>query len=147
MQDPHLVALGSSYKYTYAYDTTSRKTSVTYPPDSGNVQRSNSWTYDTVGRIGTFTNRSGEVQTFTYDALNRVTAFSWNDGLTPSVTFGYDVASRLTAINNVNATINRLYYGDNTLYIETETIPGRNADTMTYTYDADGNRALAQWSN
>jgi RHS repeat-associated protein len=145
MQDPRLVALGSSYSYSYAYDTTGRKTSVTYPPDSGNVQRSDSWTYDTVGRIGTFTNRSGEVQTFTYDALNRATGFSWNvNGL--SVTFGYDVASRLTAINNANATISRTYFNDNLLNTETETIIGRNADTMTYTYDADGNRALAQWS-
>jgi RHS repeat-associated protein len=148
MQDPHLVALGTGYNYSYAYDSTGRKTSLTYPPDpaNGNVQRSDLWTYDTAGRIGTFTNRSGEVQTFTYDALNRATGFSWNvSGL--SVTFGYDVASRLTTVNNANAAISRSYYNDNLLYTETETITGRNADTMTYTYDADGNLALDQWSS
>ena len=60
-----------------------------------------------------------------------------------SVTFGYDIASRLTSITNADATISRTYFNDNLLNTETETITGRSADTETYTYDADGNRALA----
>jgi RHS repeat-associated protein len=145
MQDPRLVALGSSYKYTYAYDTTGRKTSVTYPPDSGGTQRTETFTYDTAGRLATFKNRNGKVQTFTWDALNRMTGFSWNDGVTPSVTFGYDVASRLTNVNNVNATISCTYFNDNLLNTETESITGGSANTVTYTYDPDGNRATAVW--
>jgi len=64
-----------------------RKTSVTYAPDSGNVQRSESWHYDTAGRTDTFTNRNGKVQTFTYDALNRTTGFSWEKGKGSVLTF------------------------------------------------------------
>ena len=143
MQDPRLVALNSSYTYTYGYDTTGRKTSVTYPPAvNGGQATSEGFTYDTAGRLQTFVNRNGNTQTFTFDALNRMTGFSWNDGgITPSVTFGYDVASRLTSINNSNANISRVYYNDNLMHTEAETITGGYAKTMTYSYDADGNRA------
>jgi RHS repeat-associated protein len=145
MQDPRLVANNSTYKYTYGYDGMGRRTSLQYPPDSGNVQRTEQFTYDTAGRLGTFANRNGDTQTFSYDALNRMTGFTWDDGITPSVSFGYDVASRVTDINNANATITRQYWGDDTLHIETETVTGRAPETMTYLYDNDGNRSLAQW--
>jgi RHS repeat-associated protein len=71
-----------------------------------------------------------------------MTGFSWNDGgTTPSVSFGYDVASRLTSINNANANITRAYFNDNLLQSETESIIGASSKTVTYSYDADGNRA------
>jgi hypothetical protein len=73
-----------------------------------------------------------------------MTGFSWNDGSTPSVTFGYDVGSRLTSVNNANATISRLYFNDNLLRYETETPTGGVARTVGYTYDADGNRDILQ---
>src|SRR5262249_53053965 len=78
-----------------------------------------------------------------YDALNRMTDFSWNDGSTPSLHFGYDAASRLTAINNANANISRAYYNDNLLQSETEQIllSGGSSKTVSYTYDVDGNRS------
>src|SRR5437667_11611853 len=147
MQDPRLVALNSSYKYIYAYDTTGRKTTVTYPPDAGGTQRTETFGYDTAGRLQTFVNRNAKTQTFTYDALNRMTGFSWNDGLTPSVTFGYDLASRLTSVNNANANISRAYFNDNLLLSETESISGGPAPALTiwYAYDADGNRAVVRW--
>jgi YD repeat-containing protein len=63
MQDPRLVANNSSYNYSYSYDQLARRTSVTYPPDSGNVQRSESWHFDSAGRNDTFTNRAGNVET------------------------------------------------------------------------------------
>jgi YD repeat-containing protein len=57
--------------YTYEYDLMGRKTSVTYPPDSGNVTRSDSYTYDVVtGSLATHTNRAGNSQTFSFDNLN-----------------------------------------------------------------------------
>jgi RHS repeat-associated protein len=147
MQDPRLVAQISSETYTYAYDTTGRKTSVTYPrPQPSATPSQEQWSYDTAGRLATFTNRNNYTQTFTYDALNRVTSFTWNDGgLTPSVSFGYDVASHLTSVNNANANISRTYYNDNLLRAETETITGGSAKTVTYTYDGDGNRASTQY--
>jgi RHS repeat-associated protein len=146
MQDPRLVANSSAYKYTYSYDNMGRKTQLQYPPDSLNVQRTEQWSYDTVGRLQTFINRNQKTQTFSYDALNRMTGFSWNDnGLTPSVTFGYDAASRLTSINNANANISRAYFNDNLLRSETESITGGSSKTVTYFYDADGNRTTTQY--
>jgi YD repeat-containing protein len=72
--------------------------------------------------------------------------FYWNDGATPRVDFGYDAASRLTSVNNANASISRNYYNDNLLYTETEQIllSGGSTKTVTYTYDADGNRSSTQ---
>lgn len=148
MQDPRLVANSSSYNYCYSYDTTGRKTSVTYPPDSGSVQRTESWHYDTAGRVDTFTNRAGNVQTNTYDALNRTTQVSWNDGgVTPTVTFGYDTASRLLTINNANAAITRVYFDDNLPHTEATTYADNTARTVSYTYNADGGCASLQYSS
>jgi RHS repeat-associated protein len=140
MQDPR----GNTY--SHIYDSMGRKRWVIYPEDSNGVQRVEGFTYDTAGRLETFRNRAGYYQTFTYDALNRMSDFSWNDGLTPSVHFGYDVASRLTSIANVNATISRQYFNDNSLRAETQSITGvAAAKTVNYTYDADGNRASIQY--
>ena len=139
-QDPRLY--GTNDQDTYAYDSMGRKHTVTYPaePNTG-VHRTEVFGYDIAGRLSTYQNRAVKTQTFSYDALNRLTGFSWNDGSTPSVSFGYDPASRLTSINNANATISRGYFYDNLLRTETETITGGYAKTVSYTYDADGNRA------
>ena len=143
MQDPHLI--NTAYNYSYIYDQMGRETSLTYPPDSGNAVRSESFAYDTAGRLFTYTTRAGagagQVQTFTYDTLYRRTGFSWNDsGVTPNVAYGYDVANRLTSITNVNAAISRTYFNDNLLNTETEAPTGGSANTVTYAYLADGNR-------
>ena len=140
MQDPHLSS--GSDNYTYTYDLMGRKSWVTYPLDSNSVRFTEHWTYDEVGRLYQFTNRGGAVQTFSYDPLSRMTGFTWSDS-TPAVTFGYDAASRLTNINNANANITRAYYNDGLLHSETESIllTGGHSKTVTYTYDADGNRS------
>jgi RHS repeat-associated protein len=140
MQDPCLVATDSTEKYEYTYDLMGRKAWVFYPKDSYNQNRSEHFIYAAAGRLYQFKNRGGNVQTFTYDALNRTIRSDWNDS-TPDVTFAYDAASRLTSINNANATIARRYYNDNLLYDEIETITGAVARQVSYTYDADGNRS------
>jgi RHS repeat-associated protein len=148
MQDPRLVANNSSYNYSYSYDQMGRKVSMTYPPDSSNIQRTESWHYDVVGRIDTFTNRAGIVKTTVYDALNRSTSVSWNDaGVTPTVTLGYDIASRVTSVTNANAAIVRTYFNDNLLNTETTTYADNIARRVSYTYDADSNRATIQYPN
>src|SRR5262249_4361277 len=120
MKDPRLVTLNNGEQYEYLYDAMGRRTWVNYPHDCG-VQTTEHFTYDDVGRVDTFKNRKGNTQTFTYDALNRITGFSWNDTpRTPSVSFTYDAASRLTEIDNANANISRSYYNDNLLHIETQ---------------------------
>jgi len=145
MQDPHLVAFNNGEAYKYEYDTMGRKKKLTYPLDSANIRRIEQWTYDTAGRLWKFTNRDSKVQTFQYDALNRMKHFDWTNSAAPAVDFVYDAASRLTSINNVNANITRQYYNDNLLYKETEQITGGRSKTVTYTYDADGNRGSTQY--
>ena len=138
MTDPN----NSTDDYIYTYDLTGRKSCVTFPADSNGNHSTEHFTYDTTGRLDTFKNRSGKTQTFSYDALNRITQSSWDDnGITPTVTFSYDAASRVTAINNTNANISRAYFDDNLLRQETESITGGSSKTVAYTYNADGNRA------
>src|SRR5262249_37444773 len=81
--------------------------------------------------------------TFNYDALNRPTYFTWTSNAAPRVDFGYDAASRLITINNVNANITRAFWNDNLLRSETEQIllTGGRSKAVAYTYDDDGNRA------
>jgi len=145
MQDPRLVRLNNGQTYAYAYDLTGRKTSVTYPKDGTNINRTEQWNYDTLGRLQIFSNRAGNVQTFSYDALSRITGFSWNDTpRTPGVDFSYDAASRITEIDNANANISRFYYNDNLLHMETQSLSGAGGVDnrhVTYTYNEDGNPA------
>jgi RHS repeat-associated protein len=150
MQDPKLVADSSTYKYIYVYDNMGRKTSVSYPPDSAGNSRSESFAYDSSGRLSTFTkaypNQANLVQTLAYDALNRTTSVSWNDsGLTPTVTCGYDIASRTISIVNANATIARDYFNDNLLKSETTTYADSTARNVAYTYNANGSRGTIQY--
>ena len=140
MTDPR----NSTDSYTYTYDLMGRKQWITYPLDSSNppAHRVEGFTYDDAGRLWKFKNRNGNYQIFSYDALNRMTGFSWDDTpRTPSVTFGYDAASRLTEIDNPNATISRQYYNDGLMLKEIEQITGVVARQVAYTYDEDGNRA------
>jgi RHS repeat-associated protein len=147
MQDPRLVALNNGYNYNYVYDQMGRETSLTYPPDAGNVQRTESWHYDTAGRVDTFTNRAGNVETIALDALNRLTNTSWNDGITPAVTIGYDVANRPTSVANSNAVISRSYFNDNLLSTESSTYADSTPRAVTYSYDSDYNRGTIQYPN
>ena len=145
MQDPKLVAIGSADSYFYNYDLMGRKTQLTYPHDSQNVQRTEIWHYNAANELDTFTNRDGKVQTINYDSLYRVTGFSWNDGLTPSVTFGYDVAGRTTNITNANATITRAYYNDNLLSWEQTRYADAVNRTVSYTYNDEGRRETVDY--
>lgn len=147
MQDPRLVATGSPQTYSYTYDNMGRKTQVTYPAAPPNPPTIETWHYDTLGRVDTFTNRAGTAQATVYDALSRVTSATWSDAVTPSVTFGYDVASRKTSIVNSNATIGYSYFNDNLLNTETTTYADNTPRTVTYSYNANGNRASIQYPN
>ncbi|MFZ1219326.1 MAG: RHS repeat-associated core domain-containing protein [Chthoniobacterales bacterium] len=133
MRDPRLK------DYTYEYDQMGRAKSLTYPADGGGAQRTESHTYDSVGRPGTFTNREGQVQTLSYDNLHRGTGFTWSAGAS-NVTVVHDAANRVTSITNADATVSREYYNDNLLKAETQAPAGGSANTVTYAYAADGNR-------
>ncbi len=148
MKDPRLVAINSTEAYTYHYDLMGRQDQLTYPrPDVGSNQTTELWHYDTAGRVDTFTNRNAKIATITWDGLNRPTVLSWNDSLTPSVSYGYDPAFRLVSSVNSNATISRMYFDDNLLNTETTTYADNTPRTVTYTYDQDYNRGTIQYPN
>ncbi|MFZ0993849.1 MAG: RHS repeat-associated core domain-containing protein [Candidatus Sulfotelmatobacter sp.] len=81
---------------SFAYDSLSRLTSATNP-ESGTI----AYSYDANGNVTLKTaplenqTGTGTVQTtYAYDALNRLTKKSYNDGgLTPTVQFAYDASS------------------------------------------------------
>lgn len=143
MQDPHLVEIGSSYAYGYTYDLIGRVTRTAYPPDSGGNLRSEWTSYDTAGNLQTYTNRASNVQTFTYDGRNRLTGFTWNDGATSWQAMAYDPASRITQVSNADAVINNLYFNDDLVRSQEEwaTADAGNHRTVTYAYNADGDRS------
>ena len=141
MKDPHLVQIGSSEVYTFEYDVMGRVKNLTYPaPTPGGPQRTEPRTYDTAGRLQTYTNRDGKVQTFSYDNLHRPTGFTWSASSAPNVYFAYDAANRTTSITNSDATIVRTYFDDNLLKTETETPTGGTANTVIYARNADARR-------
>jgi hypothetical protein len=77
MQDPHLVAVNSSYNYDYGYDTMRRKTSA-YPAAADNMTHGNQYFHYDTARLDTYTNRAKKQQTFTsgrytYDRYDRPT--------------------------------------------------------------------------
>ncbi len=149
MQDPHLTQINSSAVYTYSYDLVGRKTNLAYPPaDSNSSAKNESWSYDTAGNVGTFTNRAGNVQTFSYDSRERPTGFIWNDGATPSETIVYGDGLHITQISNSNATINNNYFDDDTLKSQEEWAVAEGVHrTVSYTYDSDLNRATIAYPN
>jgi RHS repeat-associated protein len=77
---------------TFTYNSLSRLTQAVNP-ESGSV----SYVYDANGNLSTKTspkpNQTGTatvVATYTYDVLNRLSQKSFNDGITPTVKYGYD---------------------------------------------------------
>lgn len=130
--------------YQYGYDQLNRKTSMTYPrPSSQATVPVETWRYDEVGNIKTYTNRAGAVQTYALpDNRNRPTSFTWSDG-TPGQSFAYDAKSRLKRTYNAEADISFGYDDADRKTSETETVYSfglNRATTIAYQYDQDGNR-------
>jgi YD repeat-containing protein len=132
--------------YNYDYDRLNRLVTTTYPTGGGTETR----TYDWTGNLLTFKNRGGNIETFTYDTRNREKTYSWSNGAPQARTLTYDDASRITSCNTTSTSINFVYYNDNTLKSQeawTNYFGDSVYRTITYTYDADGNRASAALPN
>jgi RHS repeat-associated protein len=121
--------------YSYTYDALNRKTSMVYPDGS-----KEQWSYDNVGNLISYTTRAGQVCSYSYDVRNRNTGYTWSDG-TPGSTKTYDSAGRLLTNGNGVSTLNYTYDAANRMTSETQMVVGQPGRTVSYAYDADGNRA------
>ncbi|MGW3059494.1 RHS repeat-associated core domain-containing protein [Streptomyces goshikiensis] len=137
----------------YEYDNAGRRTKVTDPLD-----RSVRYTYDPDGNLATVVNARGLTLSHIYDSRGLLTSRTHSDG-TPSATYTYDDAQRLTGVTDGAGTRTIAYdaagrptsitapgsanpfkytYLPNGL-ISSRTYPDGRA--TTYTYDADGHMA------
>jgi len=119
--------------YTYSYDYDERKTALKYPDNS-----TESNTYDPDSDLSTYTTRDGKVQTYSYDNRDRCTGYSWSDGVTPSMSEGYDAASRVTSISNSTSALSYTYDNANEVLSETQNIVGLGSKAVSYSYYTDG---------
>lgn len=126
--------------YRYEYDASNRMTLfwLTNPDQTGFDYEQT--TYDSVGNIAGFRNRSGTLKTFTYDNRNREKSVTWNDGITPSISTDYDNAGRIVQRSNSTSTLSYRYDAAGRLIEERQALAGGPTSTITYEYDADGNR-------
>ena len=132
---------GRQKQYTYKYDFLNRRTNLTYPNDNSGNATTELYTYDFANNLYSYTNRAGAVQTFSYDNRNRQTYLCWSDG-TNSRSTSYDrVGNRLKVSNDDFA-----YDFRNRLTSNAHLDIGLQIwRTVSYTYDADGNRKTIRY--
>ena len=161
VEDPAGVAYETTYIYdtlgnlttvvqggqtrTFNYDSLSRLTSSAIP-ESGTIQ----YEYDNNGNLTRkvdprlLPNTQTHLElTYEYDALNRLTARTYNDG-TPNVTYTYDTASvanskgRLASVSSSVSTYNYLAYDALGRVTSCKQTTDENPYTMSYDYNLAG---------
>ena len=85
---------------SFAYDGFDRLATTTYP--GGSTETS---TYDADNNVLSRKTRANGTITFTYDTLNRLTTKT-PPSPAPVVSYGYDLAGRLTSISDTSAAVN-----------------------------------------
>jgi len=130
----------------YAYTPTGMLASITYPDSSqtantyDNLDRltqmsdsigTSSFSYDTAGRITSFTDADGFTLAYVYDAAGNITQITYPD--TTTVTYAYDSANRLTTVTDwLGGQATYVYDQDGRLATFTQF----NGIVTTYSYDA-----------
>ncbi len=132
----------TNYAYTYSGGKLT-KIVVTPPSPLGAVMVN----YDGLGREASVTDGKGQVTTYTYDALDRVTRVTYG-GDTACTTHAdctdttYDDNGNVLTV--VDATGTTTFTYDKQNHELTKTLPGATGASVTYTYDAVGNLLTAQ---
>jgi RHS repeat-associated protein len=111
---------------TYAYDSAGRVTSITHTKGATTLL-SFAYTYDDAGRRTSVTTAEG-TESYTYDALDRLTQVSYPGG--PTVSYTYDAAGNRKTETRGGNTTNYNYDAAGQLV---------TVGNKTYTYDANGN--------
>lgn len=124
---------GRGSSQSFAYDALGDLTSATDP-----LGHTASATYSADGQLTSTTDRDGNVTTFTYDGDGRVTKTSYADGEFAAYT--YDGFGRPVTIANSSSSIDSAYDAAGHVLSSTTHSAAFGAVTMSYTYDAAGNR-------
>jgi RHS repeat-associated protein len=115
---------------TIAFDAAGRETGLTDP-----VGNHTTWGYDAADRLTTLTSPNGTTNTYVYDNANQLTDTTDPNGR--RVTYGYDSGGRQTGETWVSAspaeTITSTYDADGELTAQSDGFA-----TLTYTYDSGG---------
>jgi YD repeat-containing protein len=85
---------------SFAYDGFDRLATTTYPGSS-----TETFTYDADGNVLSRTTRANATIAFTYDTLNRLVTKT-PPSPAPVVSYGYDLAGRLTGVSDTSAAVN-----------------------------------------
>ena len=122
---------------TYRYNKANWLTDVENK-NAGGVVSSFTYTYYASGSQKSKTDQTGNVTSYTYDGLNRLTQESETGGLTHS--YSYDAngnRTQMTVSGTANYATTYCYDAANRLLSENRT--GDGSSETRYTYDADGN--------
>jgi RHS repeat-associated protein len=117
---------------SFSYDAMGRVIGITDPLGFQKL-----FSYDPNGNLLLHTDPNGNTLTYTYDLANRLTGKTLPDDV---VTYGYDLLDNLTAIADNDSSISMSY--DLAGRLTSVTIGGSvlPVATISYTYDANGNR-------
>ncbi|GAA2010157.1 RHS repeat-associated core domain-containing protein [Nakamurella flavida] len=121
---------GLGRKTTYSYDGQGRTVGTTDPDN-----RKSTITVDHAGRVTASTDALGRKVTPTSNAAGQITKLTYSDGVTPTVSYGYDADGRRTTLTDGTGTTSTTY---DTFGQITATTNGAAA-TVNYGYDTAGN--------
>jgi RHS repeat-associated protein len=104
---------GEGNRTTYEYDGHGRLARTQFPVAAKGAQASNASDYeelgyDASGNVTSRRNRAGEVASYTFDALNRVTLKDL-PGSEPDVSYGYDLLGRIVSASQPSHALSFIY--------------------------------------
>ncbi|MFH1723574.1 MAG: LamG-like jellyroll fold domain-containing protein [Elusimicrobiota bacterium] len=116
----------------FGHDSRGRRTWTTNPLGQGE-----SLTYDETGALTSATNARGQSVSFEYDQRDRITAQRRPEGDT---ILEYNAGGKLTRASGPDSTANKTYDSAGLRAGMQETLPGGLSVSLSYSYDANGNR-------
>lgn len=129
---------GAGKQTTYAYDPRGDLTSTTDP-----LNRTTTYEYDLAGNMTYLIDPAGRTTTYGYDADNQPVSISHSDGVTPDVSFGYDVDGQRTVMSD--GTGDTTYSYDSLGRLSSET--NGSGQQVSYGYDLAGNETSITYPN
>ncbi|RYF76363.1 MAG: RHS repeat protein [Comamonadaceae bacterium] len=130
---------------THAYDGLDRLAATYYPsptsPGIASTTDYESFAYDANGNVTALRKRNGQTINQVWDNLNRLTARNYPLS-SDNIQFAYDLRGLKTAAQFTSGAHTVTYAWDNAARLTSTTAGGR---TLSYLYDAAGNRTRTAW--